>query len=91
MKLPVPVPSMVLEAVASVGLELISHTTPRAVTPAPPSLVMVPPLTALAEPIDVVAAVLSVGRLADGLGGVRSSVFFEQEYKNTVHTASNLK
>ena len=47
MKLPVPVPLDVIPLlVSTVGFWLVLHTTPRAVTGAPPSEVMLPPLTA---------------------------------------------
>ena len=60
-KLPVPVPLLVLVASAMVGFGAGLQTTPRAVTAAPPSEEMVPPLLAVAVPMALTAVVLSVG------------------------------
>ena len=62
-KLPVPAPSEV-EAFAVVGAALVPHTTPRAVTAAPPSEVTVPPEAA---EVWVIAEV--VARVTDGKMG----------------------
>ena len=59
-KLPEPVPSEVLLLLV-VGPELVFQQIPRAVTEAPPSLVIFPPLVAVVWVIDVIAVVVSVG------------------------------
>jgi hypothetical protein len=59
-KLPVPVPSDVL-LFAIVGPVEILQQTPRTVTEAPPSLVMLPPLVAVVEVMEVIAVVVRVG------------------------------
>ena len=59
-KVPVPVPSVVLVLKDTVGPELVDQTTPRAVISPPSTNVMLPPLLAsveVIEPIDVVAKV----------------------------------
>jgi hypothetical protein len=69
MKDPVPVPSTVLKF-AVVGFATVFQQTPRAVTAAPPSDVILPPLIA-AVPVMVLAAeVLAItGAVAAGGGG----------------------
>ena len=52
MKLPVPVPLLVLVANAVVGFVVVDQHTPRAVTATPPSAVTLPPLVA---PVEVMA------------------------------------
>lgn len=59
--MPVPVPSVVLVASDISGPVLVLHTTPLAVTAAPPSTLMVPPLNAVVAVIDEAAVVLNVG------------------------------
>jgi len=61
-KLPVPVPSVVLLSVIE-GFGLILQQTPRAVTPDPPSDVMLPPLLAEVEVTEVNAVVVKTGKL----------------------------
>ena len=51
---PVPVPEVTLNVDDN---ELVPYTTPRDVTLAPPSAVMVPPLVAVEDVIDVADAV----------------------------------
>ena len=62
-KVPVPVPSLVLVLSAIVGLVVVPHTTPLAVTAAPPSEEIFPPLAAVVLLILLTAAVVSVGRV----------------------------
>ena len=70
MKTPVPVPSVVLEF-AVVGFAEVLQQTPRAVTLAPPSEVMFPPLAAEVVAIVVTVVVTpSPGAVAVGPGGV---------------------
>ena len=54
-------PSLVLVASDISGPVLVLHTTPLAVTVAPPSALMVPPLSAVVAVIDEAAVVLNVG------------------------------
>ena len=63
-KLPVPVPSVVLVVKAIVGFWLVLHTTPLAVIAPPPSLVILPPLLAVVEVIEETVVVVRVARLA---------------------------
>jgi len=61
-KLPIPVPSVVLE-LAVVGFCVILQQTPRAVTDAPPSLVIFPPpVIVVAVTADSVVVVM-VGKI----------------------------
>ena len=60
-KLPVPVPSEVWLSLV-VGLAEVLQQTPLAVTDAPPSEVIFPPLEALFEVIEDTAVVVTVGR-----------------------------
>jgi len=62
-KLPVPVPSVVLLSVIE-GFWLVLQQTPLAVTPDPPSELMLPPLLAEVEVTEVNALVVKTGRLA---------------------------
>ena len=62
-KFPVPVPSVVwLSAV--VGLTEVLQHTPRAITAAPPSEVILPPLAAVVEVMLEIAVVVTVGTMA---------------------------
>ena len=58
--IPVPVPSEVWES-AVVGVWLVLQQTPRAVTVAPPSEVMFPPLVAVVAAILEAAVVVRIG------------------------------
>jgi hypothetical protein len=58
---PVPVPSVVLVLNEIVGFDVVFQHTPRAVTDAPPSLVILPPLVAVELVIEDAAVVVSVG------------------------------
>jgi hypothetical protein len=60
-KLPVPVPSVVL-LLETVGAADVFQQTPLAVTLLPPSLVILPPAVAPAEVTEVAAVVVIVGR-----------------------------
>lgn len=60
-KIPVPVPSVVLVDKAMVGLAAVLQQTPRAVTAALPSAVTLPPPAAVAMVIAVIAVVVTVG------------------------------
>jgi len=60
---PVPLPSVVLLS-AIVGLGVVLQQTPLAVTVAPPSDVIFPPLVAVVWVIFVMAVVVMVGRSA---------------------------
>lgn len=60
MKLPVPVPSVVLLSLV-VGLCEVLQQTPRAVTDAPPSAVTLPPPDAVVVVIEEIAVAVSVG------------------------------
>jgi len=60
-KAPTPVPSVVLVDKATVGFAVMLQQTPRAVTAAPPSVLMVPPLVAVVLVMAVIAVVAMVG------------------------------
>ena len=60
-KLPVPEPSVVLVLNEIVGFVDVLQQTPREVTDAPPSLVILPPLVAVVCVIVVTAVVERVG------------------------------
>ena len=66
-KIPVPVPSVVLVARAMVGLAAVLQQTPRAVTVAPPSATTSPPPDAVVIVIDDKDAVVTVGNAVDVL------------------------
>ncbi|NTW49013.1 MAG: hypothetical protein HGB19_04625 [Chlorobiales bacterium] len=66
-KLPVPVPSVVFVLNAVVGLGLVPQQTPRAITAAPPSDVMFPPLAAVICVMPVAAVVVKTGTSLVGL------------------------
>ena len=61
---PVAIPSVVLVLNAIVGLAEVPQQTPRAVTAAPPSLVILPPLVAVVEVRADTAVVVSTGKIA---------------------------
>ena len=58
---PIPEPLEVLVLNEMIGLGVVDHTTPLEVTLAPPSLVMLPPLTAVVPVIEATAFVVSMG------------------------------
>ena len=60
-KVPIPVPSIVLVNKAMVGFAVVLQQTPRDVTAAPPSVLIVPPLLAVVFVIDDMAVVVMVG------------------------------
>ena len=62
-KAPVPVPSLDLVERLMVGLDAVPHTTPRAVTAAPPSEETFPPLLAVVAAMLLTVVVLRVGVL----------------------------
>ena len=62
-KFPVPVPSEVLES-AVVGLVFVLQQIPLLVTFDAPSDEIIPPLIAVVVSIEVIAAVVSVGKVA---------------------------
>ncbi len=64
LKLPLPVPSLVLVLNETVGFWLVLQTTPRATMLPPPSLVMLPPLLAVVAVMAEAAVVVSVGKFA---------------------------
>jgi len=68
-KIPVPVPSEVW-LLEIVGLVEVLQQTPLAVTDAPPSEVIFPPVDALLEVIDDAAVVVTVGVVTVGVVGV---------------------
>jgi len=59
--IPIPVPSVVLVDKAMVGFAVVLQQTPRTVTAAPPSALIVPPLVAVVDVIAVTAVVVMVG------------------------------
>ena len=60
-KLPVPVALVILVFNEIVGLGLVDHTTPLAVTTEPQSPVTIPPLFAVVEVISLMGIVVTVG------------------------------
>ena len=70
-KLPVPVPSVVL-LFAVVGLGDVLQQTPLPVTGEPPLLVTLPPLDALFEAMELTPVVVTVGSMVEVVK-VRSS------------------
>lgn len=58
---PMPVPSVVLVDKAMVGFTVVLQHTPRTVTAAPPSVVMLPPLVAVVLVMAATAVVVMVG------------------------------
>jgi hypothetical protein len=65
LKLPVPVPSIVLVLSDIVGFGLIDHTIPLEVTEAPPSDVTFPPNEAVVDVIILTLDVTTVGTLQE--------------------------
>ena len=63
---PIPVPSVVLVGKAMVGLGVVLQQTPRAVTAAPPSALIVPPLPAVVLVMADMAVVVMVGMVETG-------------------------
>ena len=63
MKLPIPVPSAVLESLM-VGVVVVAQQTPLAVIAPPPSAVILPPETAVVKVKEVTAVVVRVGSAA---------------------------
>ena len=61
---PVPPPSVVFDENATVGSVLVLHTTPLTVTTPPPSEVTLPPEMAELAVIELIAVVVTVGKLA---------------------------
>ena len=61
MNVPIPPPSVVLVDKAMVGFTLVLQQTPRTVTAAPPSVLIVPPLAAVVDVMAVTAVVIIVG------------------------------
>ena len=59
--MPIPVPSVVLVDKAMVGLAVVLQQTPRTVTAAPPSVLIVPPLPAVVLVMADMAVVVMVG------------------------------
>ena len=59
--IPVPVPLIVLVDKAIVGFAVVLQQTPRTVTAAPPSLLILPPLVAVVFVIAVIAVVVITG------------------------------
>lgn len=70
-KAPAPVPSVV-RLPAKTGFGEVLQQTPRAVIAAPPSSVILPPLTAVVDVIEVVAVVVITGTLARIFSGLSS-------------------
>jgi hypothetical protein len=66
-KLPVPEPSTVFVVNEVVGAGFTDHTTPREVTDDPPSEVIFPPPFAVLVVIPLMADVVTVGILVDGV------------------------
>ncbi len=60
---PIPVPSIVLVDKDTVGNELADHTTPLALTVAPPSEVIFPPEDEVLEVIELTAVVNKAGTI----------------------------
>lgn len=61
LKLPLPLPSVVFEASAMVGLGEVLHTTPRAETAEAPWAVTLPPPVAAVAAMALMALVVTVG------------------------------
>ena len=60
---PMPVPSFVFVDRATVGFAIVLQQTPRTVTGAPPSALIVPPLVAVVLVMAVTGVVIMVGML----------------------------
>ncbi len=78
-KTAVPVPSVVFVGKAIVGFGFVLQTTPLAITAAPPSLEIAPPLEAAVVVIDEALVVVIVGTLTLVLILVSESLLVEQE------------
>jgi len=63
-KLPEPVPSVVL-LLEIVGPDEVFQQTPLAVTAAPPSVVILPPLVTVVDVTPEITAVVITGKIAD--------------------------
>ena len=66
-KMPAPVPLVVLVDKAMVGFTVVLQQTPRTVTGAPPSATTLPPLVAVVIVTDDMDAVVTVGNAVDVL------------------------
>jgi hypothetical protein len=73
----------------TVGAEDVLHTTPRAVTAAPPSDVIFPPPAAPVAVILLIVVVLSVGAMAEGVTEV-DAVEAAEEPTELVATTVNV-
>ena len=82
---PIPVASAVWFP-AILGFAVVLQQTPRPVTAAPPSELILPPLMAVVEVIDVMPKEVSVGNVAVGEFGDGS--FFLQEIKMTMKSVN---
>jgi len=60
-KIPVPVPSVVVFNAPTTGLAVVAQQTPLAVTAPPPSAVTFPPATAVVNVTEVTVDVVTVG------------------------------
>ena len=69
---PMPVPFIVLVDKATVGFAVVLQQTPRAVTAAPPSLLILPPLAAVVDVMEVTAVVVMAGKVAIMFSGLSS-------------------
>ena len=67
LKLPVPVPSVVLVESEIVGLGLVDHTTPLFVMDDPPSDIMLPPDVTVVVVTELADTVLTIGRTTGAL------------------------
>jgi hypothetical protein len=67
LKVPVPVPLIVFVVKDMVGLALVDHTTPLAVTTEPPSELIFPPEVAVVVVMELADTVLTAGRTKDVL------------------------
>jgi hypothetical protein len=71
-KLPIPVPSVVLELLI-IGFAVVAQHTPFAVTGPPPSADIFPPEIAVVKPVEETAVVETVGTIIELVVKVRSS------------------
>ena len=83
MKGPVPAPSLVLVVWSTVGLAVMLHTTPRAVTVADPCWLINPPVVVPPEVMALTCVVVTVGKAVPG------SESFLQEKNNKGETNSS--
>ena len=79
-KVPAPVPSVVFVAIEKVGFVLVLHTTPLAVTAAPPSLEISPPLETVVVFIAFGVVVVKVGRVFKVPNTKANSLEEEEEF-----------